>query len=153
VLHLEVDDLTRAEVVALLAEHLADMRATSPAESVHALDVTALRHPRIEFWSAWSEGRLVGCGALKLGDGEVELKSMRTARAARGRGVGGTVLRHLLDRARVLGARRVLLETGSQEFFAPARRLYARHGFTVSGPFWEYVEDPSSVFMELSLTP
>lgn len=77
--------------------------------------------------------------------------SMRTARAARWQGVGSAMLRHLLDVALVRGRRRVLVETGSQEFFAPARRLYARHGFVVRGPFAGYVQDPNSVFMELRL--
>jgi len=45
----------------------------------------------------------------------------------------------------------VLLETGSEDYFAPARRLYARHGFVVRGPFADYTDDPNSVYMELAL--
>lgn len=76
---------------------------------------------------------------------------MRTRAAARGKGVGTAMLCHLLDEARRTGATRVLLETGSQPFFAPARRLYERHGFTACGPFADYVEDPHSRFYELVL--
>jgi len=151
-LRFELDDLTRPEVVRLLEEHLQEMYATSPADSVHALDLDALRAPAISFWSAWDANSLAGCGALKRLTGEdAELKSMRTVRASRGRGVGSAVLAHLLAEARRCGYRRVLLETGSQEFFDPARRLYARHGFTERPPFYDYVEDRNSVFMELTL--
>jgi putative acetyltransferase len=128
------------------------MHAASPPGSVHALDIQKLRDPSISFWSAWEEGALQACGALKdLGDGDAELKSLRTTRAVRGRGLGTAVLQHLLSVAIDLGYRQVLLETGSQEFFAPARRLYARHGFTVCAPFGGYSQDTSSVFMELLL--
>lgn len=146
------DSPARADVRALLAEHLADMFATSPPESVHALDDTRLAAPGITFVTARGDGTLLGCGALaEAGPGLGELKSMRTARAARGRGVATAVLAHLLDLAASRGYGRVSLETGAQDFFAPARRLYARHGFTVCGPFGGYVADPHSVFMTLPL--
>ncbi|MES9603141.1 GNAT family N-acetyltransferase [Actinomadura sp. NPDC000929] len=148
----ELDDLSRPEVRRLLEEHLADMHATSPPESIHALDLEELRDPAVAFWSAWEGPELRGCGALKdLGGGDAELKSMRTAVAARGAGIGSAILRHLLAVAAERGHRRVLLETGSQDFFAPARRLYARHGFTQCEPFADYVHDPNSVYMELRL--
>ena len=152
-LRFEPDDLTRPEVVALLEEHLADMYAVSPPESVHALDLDALRGPDVAFWSAWEGSTLVGCGALKdHGDGALELKSMRTAASGRGRGVGSAVLGFLLDQARSRRADRILLETGSEDYFTPARRLYARHGFEVRGPFADYIDDPLSVYMELVLS-
>jgi len=151
-LRFELDDLTRPEVVALLEEHLSDMYAVSPPESVHALDLEALRGPDVAFWSVWDGDSLMGCGALKdHGDGTLELKSMRTSAGGRGRGVGSAVLRFLLDEARYRGAARLVLETGSEDYFAPARRLYARHGFAVRGPFADYTDDPLSVYMELAL--
>src|SRR4051794_14811269 len=128
------------------------MYATSPAESVHALDPAALAGQGISFWTAREDSRLVGCAALKqLAPGEGEIKSMRTAAPARGRGVGSALLRHLLADARASGYRRLFLETGSQAFFAPARRLYERHGFAVCAPFAGYQPDPHSVFMTLQL--
>ena len=149
---IQAGGLDDQQVQQLLVEHLADMYATSPAESVHALDLDALRAPGMGFWSAWEDGVALGCGALKtLNESDVELKSMRTSAAARGKGVGTTMLLHLLDEARRRGATRVLLETGPQDFFAPARRLYERHGFSVRGPFADYVEDPYSCFYELTL--
>ena len=144
--------LDDARVQQLLTDHVADMYATSPAESVHALDLDALRGPGLAFWSVWDGQLAVGCGALKiLDDGDVELKSMRTSAASRGKGVGTALLQHLLDEARRRGAKRVLLETGSQLFFAPARRLYERHQFSQRGPFGGYAEDPNSCFYELML--
>jgi putative acetyltransferase len=151
-MEIEIDDPARDDVVALLAEHLADMHATSPAESVHALDVAGLLAPEITLWTARRDGHLLGCGALKeLAPDHAEVKSMRTATSARGTGVATAILRHLLDRAAGRGCTRVSLETGSQDFFEPARRLYARHGFTRCGPFGDYVEDPHSVFFTLVL--
>jgi putative acetyltransferase len=152
-LTLREDDLTGAEIIDLLEQHLTEMGAESPAESVHALDVAALRGPDVTFWTAWSGDRLAGCAALKrLDDDHAEIKSMRTADAFRGRGVGAVLLAHLLDAARARKFSRISLETGSNEPFAPARRLYARHGFVECEPFADYVLDPWSVFMTLELT-
>lgn len=151
------DDPARADVHQLLSEHLADMFATSPAESVHALDHSALSVPSIIFWTARENGGLLGCGALKILDSapgsaaQGEIKSMRTTAAARGRGVATLMLRHILDDARSRNLERVYLETGTEDYFAPARRLYARNGFTECAPFANYVVDPNSVFMELRL--
>lgn len=147
-----IDDPARADVLALLAEHLADMHATSPPESVHALDVDALRVPAVTFWTARRDGVLLGCAALKeLEPDHGEVKSMRTATAARGAGVATALLRHVVAEAEDRGYARLSLETGSQDFFAPARRLYARHGFTECGPFADYVLDPHSVFFSRAL--
>ncbi|WP_120950121.1 GNAT family N-acetyltransferase [Arthrobacter oryzae] len=146
------DSPERADVQELLAGHLADMYATSPPESVHALDPAALAGPEISFWTARADSRLLGCAALKrLAPGDGEIKSMRTAEWARGWGVASALLRHLVAEARAGGYRRLYLETGSQEFFAPARRLYERHGFAACPPFAGYVPDPNSVFMTLGL--
>jgi putative acetyltransferase len=156
-IHIDHDDPARGDVHQLLSEHLADMFATSPADSVHALDHSALSGPSITFWTAREEGELLGCGALKLLDSPPglakhgEIKSMRTTASARGRGVATLMLRHILDEARSRDYGRIYLETGTEEYFAPARRLYVRNGFTECPPFADYVLDPSSVFMELRL--
>ncbi len=152
-IRVERDDLSSAAVIALLAEHLAEMREVTPdPASVHALDLDALRAPGVEFWAAREGDRLLGCGALKrLSADDAELKSMRSARDSRGRGVGQAVLEALLASAREGGYRRVLLETGSSDFYLPARRLYQRNGFMLRGPFGDYRPDPNSVHMELVL--
>jgi putative acetyltransferase len=146
------DDLSGEAVQKLLAEHLADMHATSPPESVHALDLDGLRDPAVTFYSAWTDEVLMGCGALKdLGDGHAEIKSMRTSAEARGRGVGSKLLTFLLDEATRRGLVRISLETGVEPYFAPARRMYARHGFEECEPFGSYRPDPNSVFMTREL--
>ena len=152
-MHIREDDLRGADVVALLQAHLDDMHRHSPPESVHALDLDALRRPEITFWTMRDEGgALMGCGALKqLDAGHGEIKSMRTAAAHLRRGVAATLLRHVLRTARARGYRRLSLETGAPEAFAPARALYARFGFVECGPFADYAEDPWSVFMTLEL--
>ena len=149
------DDPTRPDVLDLLGEHLVDMYATSPPESVHALDPSALAAAGITFWTARGpDGSLLGCAALKqLGPTDGELKSMRTTAAARGRGVGATVLAHVLSAASERGLHTVHLETGTQDYFAPARRLYERAGFVACPPFADYVPDPHSAFFRLTLPP
>jgi putative acetyltransferase len=146
------DDLSGPAIRGLLDEHLMHMRSLSPPESVHALDVDRLRSPEVTFWTAWRDGALAGCGALKALDARHgEVKSMRTALAHRRRGVARAMLMHIIDEARRRGYARVSLETGSMDAFAPARALYAHHGFVRCAPFDGYVDDPNSVFMTLAL--
>jgi putative acetyltransferase len=141
-------------VIELLNIHLAAARATSPPCSVHALDLDGLKSPALSFWSAWDGETLLGVGALKALTGDHgEVKSMHTREALRGQGVGAALLRHIIETASARGHRRLSLETGSQDYFAPARSLYARHGFEVCPPFGDYVLDPNSVFMTLDLYP
>lgn len=142
------DDPRAADVTALLGTHLELMNALSPPEEVHALDVDALTHPSVTFVGYRVDGELLGVGALKdLGDGHGELKSMHTAAAARGRGVGRAIVVHLVGLATEHGMTRISLETGTQDEFQPARSLYARHGFVECGPFGDYVLSPWSTFM------
>lgn len=149
-----VDDPTSPAVEQLLLEHLEDMYATSPPESVHALDATALSHPSVMFFTAKADGTVLGCGALKeLSQREGEIKSMRTTAAARGRGVASVLLERILAEAHARNYTTVSLETGSQDFFAPARRLYERYGFVECAPFGDYQADPFSVYMTLALPP
>lgn len=146
------DDLRGPEIAALLRAHLDHAALHSPPESVHALDLERLRAPGITFWTAWSEGELLGCAALReLSADHGEIKSMHTAAAHRGQGVAAKLVEHLLTQARARGYRRVSLETGSVDGFAPARALYARFGFEICPPFANYREDPYSVCMSLEL--
>lgn len=156
-LDIRLDDLTHPAVIGLLEHHLDDFAQHSPAESRHALDLDGLRSSDVTFWTAWDHEELVGCGALEELDAgrddgrHGEIKSMRVADEARGRGIGALILRHLVDEARRRGYQRISLETGSNPPFAPARRLYARHGFVECPPFGDYVPDPWSTFMTLHL--
>lgn len=151
-MHIRTGELDHPAVIALLREHLRGMAELSPPESIHALDVDALKGPDIVVWSAWNDDELLGCGALRqLDAGHGEIKSMRTASAHRRRGVAAAMLEHLLGEAARRKYRRLSLETGSMEGFEPARRLYARYGFDYCGPFADYRDDPNSVFMSKAL--
>ncbi|MFK4804442.1 GNAT family N-acetyltransferase [Microbacterium sp. ZW CA_36] len=152
-IEIRTDDLSGEATRRLIAFHLAGMHDTSPAESVHALDIDALRHPSLSVWSAWIDGELAGVGALKEMDADRgEIKSMRVDDRFRGSGVGRAVLRHIVDEARRRGMSSLWLETGTTADFAPAQRLYESEGFEVCGPFEGYALDPFSIFMTRALS-
>jgi putative acetyltransferase len=151
-MQIKIDDLRGPEIAALLEEHLAGMRASSPACSVHALDIDALRKPEITFWSAWEHGELFGCGALKQLNAEhAEVKSMRTSSKHLRKKVASNILQTLINTAAARGYKKLSLETGAQPAFVPARTMYESFGFVYCGPFEGYWDDPNSVFMTLGL--
>jgi putative acetyltransferase len=151
-MRIEVDDLSRPEVHALLSEHLANMYELSPPEQVFALDLSKLKSPDITFWTAWQENVLLGCGALKeLTSTHGEIKSMRTPAKLRSRGAGRAVLNRIVETARQRGYTLLSLETGTHPAFLAAQQLYRSAGFQETGPFASYKEDPHSLFMELRL--
>jgi putative acetyltransferase len=145
---IEVDDPKRDDVRSFLEQHLAFARAVTPPEDVHALDPSGLLDPAVTVFSLRVDGKLLGVGALKQLDPQhVELKAMHTTAAARRRGVGRAIVDHLLAVAAGRGARRVSLETGAGEAFAPARSLYGAAGFVPCEPFGDYDASPNSAFM------
>ncbi len=147
-----IDDLEGPEIAEFLAEHLADMKSVSPPESKHALDLDGLRTADVTFWTVLDGSSISACGALKAIDGtHAELKSMRTSPRYRGRGVASMLLEHIILEARRMGYTRLSLETGSFDFFEPARRLYLKHDFELCPPIPGYKEDPNSVFMTRAL--
>lgn len=136
----------------LLEHHVRTARAETAKGCAHALELGGLKSPNIAFWSAWQEDVLWGIGALKLlSTTHGEIKSMHTAQAARRRGVGSAILRHIVAAAREMKLTRVSLETGSWPYFDAARALYAGHGFIECPPFADYAAGPNSVFMTLEL--
>jgi putative acetyltransferase len=151
---IRIDDLSGREIAGFLSEHIDDMRAVSPPESKHALDLDGLRRPDITFWTAWDGRQLVGCCALRqLDPTHGEVKSMRVAKEMRARGIGSALVALVIGEARTRGYARLSLETGAMPFFEPARRLYRRHGFELCGPFGSYRPDPNSVFMTRAICP
>jgi len=152
-MQIKLDDLSSIEVALLLQEHLQEMRATSPLDSVHALDLTELKDASVQFWTAWDGKELAGCAAIKkLDDQYAEIKSMRTAKKFKHQGVASQLLQHIIVQAKVCEYKYLSLETGSMDYFLPAHALYLKHGFTFCGPFSDYQEDPNSKFMSLDLT-
>jgi putative acetyltransferase len=156
-MRIELDDITRPQVLALLGEHLSNMFEITPPEKVFALDATQLLAPDVTFWTVWADDpllgdTLLGCGALKeLTATHGEVKSMRTPKAMRRRGAGRAVLAHIIDVAIRRGYTTLSLETGSQEDFLPAHALYRSFGFEFCGPFGTYQDNSNSVFMSLQL--
>jgi putative acetyltransferase len=145
--------LDDSRVVDLLQHHLISARAETAPGSAHALDLDGLKSPDIRFWSIWDGETLLGVGAWKrLSPDHGEVKSMHVAKAARGRGVASAMLSHIIRNAKDSGVTRLSLETGSWDYFRPARRLYARHGFVACAPFADYGLDPNSIFLSLELS-
>ena len=151
-LKIAVDDLSGPQIRDFLAEHVLQMRSITPLESKHALDLDALRQPGITFWSVMDGDILVGCGAIKkLDASHAEVKSMRSAPARQRSGIASLLLDHIITEASRMGFARLSMETGSTEFFLPARNLYRKFGFEYCGPFADYQPDPNSVFMTRTL--
>jgi len=98
---IRVDNLSSPEISQLVQEHLQSVALHSPPESVHALDLQALRKPEITFWSVWQDSELVGCGALKELDAHHgEIKSMCTASLHLRKGVAARLMCHIAGTAR-----------------------------------------------------
>lgn len=145
-------DFDDPRVIDLVRLHLTSARAQTAPGSAHALDLSGLQTPDIRFWTIWDGETLAGIGALKrLSPDHGEIKSMHTAQALRGRGVGSAMLRHIIATAREGGVSRISLETGSWGYFHPARALYRSYGFVECPAFGNYLSDPNSVFMTLEL--
>ena len=148
-----LDDLTSPESIALVQFHLAGMQANTPPEHVHALPVDKLRDPSISLYTAWIDGQIAGCGALKaLSATEGELKTMRVLPDFLGKGIGRAFLQHLMAEATARGYSTLYLETGSSASFMPAQTLYRQAGFVECGPFAHYKADAHSLFMKRQLT-
>jgi putative acetyltransferase len=145
---ISVDDPRAPDVRRLLDSHLTFARGQTPPEDAHALDVEDLADPTVTFFSVRHEGVLLGFGALKQLDQEhAEVKSMHTVEGARRQGIGRRIIEHLIAVSRERGYRRLSLETGSMDAFAPARSLYAGVGFEPCEPFGTYRTSPNSTYM------
>jgi putative acetyltransferase len=146
------DDLSGPQVADLLRYHLEQMHLNSPPGSVFAFDIDRLRAPDVTFWTAWDEGILLGCGAMKQLDPESgEIKSMRTAPDHLRKGVAAALLDHVISAARERGYRRICLETGSGPAFDPALALYRRRGFVDGAAFGDYERTAFNQFLHLDL--
>lgn len=149
---IQIDDLSDGQVEALLVSHLAQMHQYSPKDSVHALDVAAMRLPDMTFWSARQDDAIMGCGALKqLDKVSGELKSMKTSLAFLRMGVAEALLQEIIAVARGRGYQQLYLETGSHDAFIPAVKLYQKYGFEACLPFADYQPDSFSRFFSKAL--
>ena len=136
----------------LLIKHFIELRSVSPGGSTHVLDITGLKDPSIKFWSLWENNELIGCGALKFLDiNHGEFKSIRIADQFRGKGLGINKINHLISEAKKLNIKKLSIETGSGNFFSPARKLFMKCGFTPCEPFAHYKKDINSCYYSLDL--
>jgi putative acetyltransferase len=136
----------------LMARHTADMHLDTPPESIHMMDASALAIPEVQFFVSRHAGEPVAMGAIKtIASRHAEIKSMHVLVEHRGRGLSKTMLHHLIAAAQASGIQRLSLETGTQDMFLPARRLYEKAGFEICAPFADYTDDPNSVFMTRTL--
>jgi putative acetyltransferase len=111
------DDLSGYKIARFLEENIEDMKAISPPESKHALDLEGLRKPEITFWTVWDDDNLVGCGALKeLDSRHGEIKSMRTLCVYRQKGIASLLLQHIINEANKRGYHRLSLELAQCHF-------------------------------------
>ena len=141
------------EVNELLINHFIELSSVSPVDRGHVLDISSLKNPSIKFWSLWENDQLIGCGALKFLDKEHgELKSIRVADSFRRKGNGFKVINHLINEAKELNIKKISLETGTGNFFTPARKLFDKCGFKVCEPFAHYKKDPNACYMSLLLS-
>ena len=124
-------DFEDARVLDLLRVHLDGMHANSPPGNVFALDLSGLKAPGLDFYTAWDGEALMGMGALKaLDDGGGEIKSMRTHEAHLRKGVAAALLEHII---------------------AEALALYRRYGFIEGGAFGDYEKSDFNQFFHLPL--
>ena len=134
---------------ALLKQSHALMEELFPPEDNFFLDIDELCVPSIRFFTARIGDTIVGTGALSIKEGYGEVKSMFTSSDARGKGVASALLRQIEDEARDEKLEWLRLETGN--LLHAAHRVYERPGFTRCGPFGDYPDAASSVFMEKPL--
>ena len=137
----------------LLKKHFIELRSVSPKGSAHVLDIDGLKDPSIKFWSLWENNDLIGCGALKfLDENHGEFKSIRIVDEFRRKNLGKKIINYLIFEARKLKINKLSIETGSGDFFEPARKLFLNCGFKPCKPFAHYKEDPNSCYFNLDLT-
>ena len=140
------------QVKTLLNQHVEDMYAKTPAESVHAFDLDRLKANDIAFYTLWIDEILAGCGAIKeLSSAHGEIKSMRTSASFLRRGVAEKILTYMIEDAKMKGYSQLSLESGASHTFYPAHALYKKMGFELCDVFGDYKEDPNSLFMTLVL--
>ncbi len=138
------------EVNKLLKKHFIELRSVSPEGSTHVLDIDGLKNTSIKFWSLWEENKLVGCGALKfLEANHGEFKSIRVADDFRKKGYGKKIIYHLISESKEIGIKKLSVETGSGNFFLPARKLFTSCGFKPCDPFAHYKLDANSCYFNL----
>jgi putative acetyltransferase len=134
-------DVSRALIAALNAE--LEAIYPEPGATHFGLAPEEVSGTRGAFLIIYEDGTPVGCGAVRLLDGETgELKRMYVTPEARGRGLGKRLVTALETSARALGARRLVLETGIRQH--AAIKCYRACGFETIPLYGEYLLSPNT---------
>ena len=140
------------KVIDLLIKHFKELRSVSPEGSTHVLNIDGLKDRSIKFWSLWDNDHLIGCGALKfINELHGEFKSIRVSDDFRKKGYGEKIINFLILESKRLGLKKLSVETGTGNFFLPARKLFIKCGFQHCGPFAHYIEDPNSCYLNIEI--
>ena len=137
-----------AEAHVLLDGSEAALRAVYAEDECFIFSAKDLDKPEITFLVARQDGVALGCVALVDYGPYGEVKRMFVAPAARGKGVAQALMQHL----ETVAARKhtsIKLETGDK--LVAAVKMYKALGFSICGPFGDYVEHPASLFLEKTL--
>lgn len=145
-------DPSDPDVAALVQAHMARAEKYYPPEACHCYDTATLQDRGVVLFVARDAGAALAIGGyLPLDGTTAEMKSVFTSKAARGKGIGAAIVRHLIAEARAAGYQQIFLETGNDAASAAARAVYEKLGFSYRGPFGDYGEDPLSAYMEATL--
>jgi len=144
-----VDPLEK-DVRALVAKLDAYQLSLYPPESNHLDSAKLLQQDHVRMFAARDDGKIVGCGAVKILGAYAELKRMYVIGSHRSRGIAALLLDRLEKESLDCGLTIVRLETGILQ--DAALNFYRSKGYVDREPYGEYKTDPLSIFMEKSLT-
>ncbi len=105
--------------------------------------------PGGRLYLAWQDGQLAGCvGMKRLDERTGELKRLYVRPAFRGQHLGRKLVERIIEDARSLGYRRLMLDTMPE--LVSARRMYENMGFVVTERYNNSPLD-TTIFMEYRL--
>ncbi len=149
----------RGELIPLYEEYGAMLLETDPvfarslAQQNYDEEILHLEEkyapPKGQIYLVFVDGELAGCVGMKPSDdSHAELKRLYVRPAFRGRNLGETLTRRIMDDARKAGYRYLRLDT--LPGLKSALKLYRRLGFREIDPYYDCLV-PGTIFMEIEL--
>ena len=149
----------RNELIPLYEEYAAMLLETDPvfsrslAQQNYDEEILHLEEkyapPKGQIYLVFVDGELAGCVGMKPSDdSHAELKRLYVRPAFRGRNLGETLTRRIMDDARKAGYRYLRLDT--LPGLKSALKLYRRLGFREIDPYYDCLV-PGTIFMEIEL--
>lgn len=149
----------RSELIPLYEEYAAMLLETDPvfarslAQQNYDEEILHLEEkyapPKGQIYLVFVDGELAGCVGMKPSDdSHAELKRLYVRPAFRGRNLGETLTRRIMDDARKAGYRCLRLDT--LPGLKSALKLYRRLGFREIDPYYDCLV-PGTIFMEIEL--